>query len=275
MYIKQYEARKQLDNESPLEYLEAKRYLLQRAGSEADDRTEKRQVRDILQGLQPTTQRFCEQKIKDPLLTEAQKAKMATIEGIESVLKWAEACLLEIKKEPTLPVPITQAQELVLVNNVTRKQHKEHNQYQGGRTQDSRMGNTNFKENDGNLHSGKKLTEFERLVLDKLNKLDQIENDLAVVKDRVDLLEKASNLRGVNTKGTEVNNTSQGYKCYNCDRANHYARDCRDKCRACVNSNHAANVCPKYQNERDARASKVNCIENCDHQDFQRGALQN
>lgn len=58
--LKQYEEYKQGLNETSLEYLEMKRYLLQRINVSSDGKPEKQQVRDVLNGLVPQVYQLCD-----------------------------------------------------------------------------------------------------------------------------------------------------------------------------------------------------------------------
>lgn len=97
LYTKQYEDRRQGADESPMEYLEYKRYLFRRAGEECSERTEKQQVRDIMKGLVPKVFKFCNHKVKDPFHQEARKA-LVTLDGVEKLLQSAEKCLFEERR---------------------------------------------------------------------------------------------------------------------------------------------------------------------------------
>lgn len=66
-YMLEYEKYKQSATESPLEYLEKKRYLLLKADPSNQERSIKQQVRVVLHGLTPSVKHFCESKIKDLL----------------------------------------------------------------------------------------------------------------------------------------------------------------------------------------------------------------
>ncbi|KAI9328817.1 hypothetical protein BD770DRAFT_449744 [Pilaira anomala] len=197
LYTQQYEDRKQLVGETPTEYFEVKRYLFQRSGQDTQERSVKQQVRDITKGLLPEVTKFCDLKLKDPFDTRI-KQTMESFDSVAKLLKWAENCLFDEKKAlVSQHATITTSKEVVPVHNVTRRP------------------NTNNNNNYRSNYSGH-----------ADNVLDKIENDIAVLKDRVDLLEKVR--KGVSGSSTS-NNPQQAWvegspRCYNCQNLGHFDR---------------------------------------------------
>lgn len=253
LYTKEYEDRKQSSQETPLEYLEAKRDLFQRAGPECGERSKKQQVRDIMKGLVPQVAKFCDQKLKDPF-NQAARTTAVTVEGVEKLLKWAEQCLYEDRKVSCSSVGHDDG-----INNVStaprRVQFK--NTADGPTYQRHETSTLNHKKINN-------LTEFEQRVLNKLDKLDLIENEIAVIKDRIDILEKGPK---TNQGYANAANYKKGIKCFNCEDTGHFARECPNPCSKCENANHPADNCPKrLQAYQDRMKRQVN---NVDTQDFQ------
>lgn len=278
LYIQQYEDRKQQIGETPTEYLEIKRYLFQRSGQDVNERSVKQQVRDVMKGLLPEVFKFCEQKIKDPFDTRA-KQTLESFDTVAKLLKWAENCLCDEKKtvindnSPNLAVAVT-SKELVSVNNVTRRPHNGNpkNNYHGQQTDNVGRKNING------------VPDFEQIVLSKLNKLDKIENDIALLKDRVDLLEKG-NKGGSSYSNTGNTNQQQASwvegspRCFNCQHVGHFGKDCNQPCRTCENSNHCGGNCPVRfaSNRRATQGKSVNFsdeVEPNKQQDFHLGSVQ-
>ncbi|KAI8328095.1 hypothetical protein BD560DRAFT_441933 [Blakeslea trispora] len=100
-YIRQYEEYRQRLNETPLEYLETKQYLLKRANL-------------------PSVYQFCDKVIKDPYRSEIQTS-LSTIDGLEKLLLWDEQCLYtsyklgDLKTEHVLPIPQNYPQTVYLI----------------------------------------------------------------------------------------------------------------------------------------------------------------
>lgn len=147
--------------------MESKRYLLQRAGATCGDRTEKQSVRDVLKSLLPQVRNFCQKKIKDPSDPDAKKKFLDTLEGLERLLECTEQCLYEDRKVLAIaqqqlangtaaPAPVT----MVTTDHA----------------QDNNAAVTNLNSNKNREHQddrqvAKKVTDFERQVLNKLDAL--------------------------------------------------------------------------------------------------------
>lgn len=263
IYTKQYEDRVQAAEETPTEYMEVKRYLFQRGGPDCKDMSDKQQVRLIMKGLLPQVKTFCEKKLKDPFNSEAKK-NMDSLEGLEKLLKWAESCLYEDKKVLALQ-SIQESEVGSPVLSVMRRNGNTNTNNGYDRNQNERKQYDTRNTNSGKSQNG--YSDFEKLVLEKLNKLDVIENDFAVLRDRVDLLEK-----GQNTKiGVTAPHQSNGHflRCYNCEGYGHFARECNSGCNSCEKGGHSAAACPKRPaptNVAHDNNKKVNVVEG---QDFQ------
>lgn len=268
IYIKQYEERNQGQHETPLEYMEIKSYMWTRAGPELEDKTPKQRVRDIMKGLLPPVKSFCETKLKDPFFPDAKRT-LDTLDGLEKLLQWAEAYLYEDKKVLSSEVART-SEEVSMVNNVGR------NHSSTTRNYEDRTGpreNSSYHNNRGSQQQ--QYTEFERQVLSHLGKLDTIENDLANLKDRVELMEKNSKNVG-GAKFMKGNTDEDGNpRCFNCQRYGHFGRDCTQPCRTCENSNHCGGNCPvRFDGTKGKRpmVKSVNFMEEegeSSQQDFQ------
>lgn len=259
LYTKHYEERTQTNEETPLEFMEIKRYLMQRAGPDCIDRTEKQKVRDIMKGLLPQVRIFCEKKLKDPFNKEAKKT-LDGLDGLEKLLRWAESCLYEDRKV----LNVTSDEENIVgstsVNAVRRFERN------NSRTDHSSGTANNNKAN---------MTDFERLVLAKLEKLDLIENELAMVKDRVDMMEK-NNAAQVGQSSYPSHNGNHGtggnkLRCYNCDGVGHFARNCNSMCNTCERANHSSFNCPKRNQENGGEGQTNNSLQ--ESKDFQNGPL--
>ncbi|KAI8340962.1 hypothetical protein BD560DRAFT_428098 [Blakeslea trispora] len=213
IYVQQYEDRRQDDEELPTEYLEHKRYLFQRTGDYQVDVKDKQQIREVIKGLRPEVAKFCEMKTKDPFNTEAKKA-MDSFEGLTKLLMWAETCLYK-KKTMGVMFPEGETRAIVQVNNVTRKPNG-HNTRHQHKTQ----GNEGqiYQRNNGYQS---KNSDFESLVLSKLDKLEDIENDLAALKDRVVAVERGTRNQATGTSSS--GNTGSKWvdgapRCFNCQQ---------------------------------------------------------
>lgn len=143
--------------------MEIKRYLMQRADPTGTERTVKQQVRDILKGLLPQVRNFCEKKLKDPFSTTTAKSTLETFEGLEKLLRWAEGCMYEDRK--VLAINSTTELEASPVM-ITRRQGS-YNNY-NGHTSNNRDGHNRSDTTQPNY------TEFEKIVLTKLDKFDAI-----------------------------------------------------------------------------------------------------
>lgn len=260
IYTKQYEDRIQVNEETPTEYMEVKRYLFQRAGTECEDRTEKQQVREIMKGLLLQVRTFCEKKLKDPFNAAAKK-NMDNLEGLEKLLKWAESCLYEDKKVLALQSIQESEVGLPIMSIMRRNGNGHNNEFEKRAYQEPRP--------DYGTKKQTSYSDFEKQVLDKLGKLDTIENDFAVLRDRVDLLEKGqSGKAGVTTHAMQ--GTGNFLKCYNCEGFGHYARECNSGCNSCEKGAHIAANCPKH-NQQPAMQSRNNPrqVNVVDEKDFQ------
>lgn len=223
-----------------------------------------------MKGLLPEVLKFCELKIKDPFDTRI-KQTMESFDSVAKLLKWAENCLFDEKnnlinaKLHNLP-NIVSSQEVVPVNNVTRRFNNNNNQRQ-----------SNYHGQTDNVTRGNNVSsDFEQIVLSKLNKLDKIENDIAELKDRVDLLERGTK----NTSHSTASNTQQQQaswvegspRCFNCQNIGHFGKDCAQPCRTCENSNHCGGNCPvRFASNRcPPQTRAVNFVdEDVQRQDFQ------
>lgn len=192
--------------------METKRDLFQRAGTECGERSKKQQVRDIMKGLVPQVAKVCDQKLKDPF-TQAARTTTVTVEGVEKLLKWAEQCLYEDRKVSCSSISYDNG-----VNNVSTvpRRVQFQNTADGATYQRDETSTLNHKKTNN-------LTEFEQRVLNNLDKLDLIENKMVVIKDRIDILEKAPES---NQGYANAANYKKGIKCFNCEDTGHFAREC-------------------------------------------------
>ncbi|KAI8347871.1 hypothetical protein BD560DRAFT_427714 [Blakeslea trispora] len=204
-------------------------------------------------GLLPHVRKFCEKTPKDPFNATSSNT-LNTFEGLEKLIRWAESCLYEDRK--LIATENVVDEEPAQVMAVRRTEGSE---YDRGRTKE--IGSRS--NNNGATHMA--LSEFEKQVLSKLSKLDSIENDLALFKDRVDLMEKGragnSSYTNGNTSGTSTNAGSKS-KCYNCEGYGHFARDCGFPCISCNSKEHSAKTCPR----RSQQEKPMNLVM---HQNFQ------
>lgn len=246
IYTKKYEERKRINSETPLEYLEAKRYHFQRAGPECGERSIKQKVREIMKGLTPEVARFCPQKLKDPF-NHAARTTFHTLEGIEKLLKWAEHCLYGDRKTAHGShdeVETSGAPMVLKRDGGSKEKSVNHVSVNQGTRNDSSIIKVN--------------SEFERAVLNKLNKLDIIENDLALLKDRVSSLEENENKPEAKQRFNGFRSASNSkIKCFNCENTGHYARECPDPCGRCEISDHVPEDCPRRLLSYQAKIKQV------------------
>lgn len=124
-----------------------------------------------MKGLLIPVAKFCEQKVGDPF-NLAARTTFVTLPGVKKLLKWAEQCLYEDQKVLSNDQK-DRTMEVVPITSVMRRNG-------GARAH----GDNEAK----SRHTDQviPMSAFEKTVLEKLSKLDVMENDLALMKDRVD-----------------------------------------------------------------------------------------
>ncbi|KAI8366175.1 hypothetical protein BD560DRAFT_471948 [Blakeslea trispora] len=184
IYLKQYEEYRQGHHETPLEYLENKRFLLQRACLVANDKSDKQQVRDVLNGLDPKVYQFCDQAMKDPYRSEIRE-DVKNLDGLKKLLVWAEAFQTDhLVQPPTTTFVQTEKSVCSVMTNVNKEKASV---------------------------SPKDVDPFQQKVL---NSLETLQNDIMTIRDRVTALKKNS----VNKTIKCANCHEQGHFKKNCTK---------------------------------------------------------
>jgi hypothetical protein len=237
LYEQVYEERVQNVNESAKEYLESKRNLLFRADPKDEQRTESQKVREIIRGLRPEVQRLCISKTKDPFSPEA-KNSLKTLKGLERLFRWADtqgATSNKLVNQSSQGIPPTQVHggTMVQVNSLTQRV----------------PGYLNGDSATGTRAHNEKVDSHSQVQNKILEKLEGMENNFALMADRITTIEKKC----------ATMEQQRLPRCYNCSASDHYQRECPQPCKVCKKTDHRVGDCPTRSRTR--RTQGVHVVE--------------
>ncbi|KAI7893623.1 uncharacterized protein EV154DRAFT_477476 [Mucor mucedo] len=240
-YEEAYEDRVQLKSESPWEFMNIKRALLRKLDPvELASRTEKQTVKEIRKGLLPEVKKFCDYMEKNPY-NNLDKTKVNTFEGLESLLRWAEQCHNNTGMVTGLTKEVNKVQEPQQVNAILKRNNGDYGGSRAPRGYTEKVDNSN---------------QWEIILkkLEKLDKLDVIENNLALTMDRVDNMERRLDGGSNNQADGRKVEERPSDKCYNCKGPGHISKECKEPCRVCHSPDHTSVTC-KDKGNQDFRSN--------------------
>lgn len=212
-----YDNRRHGASESASHYILCKTALYHKANAKGTyNKAEKERTRDLRKGLLPHLRRKCFELELSPY-TPRDHQELDTIDNLQTLLEWVESTedITPLADKTPSSSVVAPTKAIAVVNTV--QEEPPHSKY-------------------------------EKAILDKL---DRMENDLAIItKDKMQQYDRSLELLANKTreappskrKGFSGSNKTGSVKCYNCHRSGHYATQCTEPCR-CGSIDHLTMNC--------------------------------